>query len=402
MSIGLEPNKTLRIWIKPGNVRVEAEDVEIKMKSEGVMTQGIINVALPHLKNMFRKPEELSKKIEESVGANLKEIIKLLPTSYPLDETILGTNFFVGNLFQNDIVVDKDWCYWEMSSVIIPTIYLIRYLDRVKQEKGKKKQEHPVVQLHPFDPANFDIEKPSVLNMTNNKETKGLDKHIYYCLSEFTLNTLGVSIYDLHLANFSITDWDLIPNYFQRYINMFCKKTPDHILIESQLTSRPMIKINTNGMELEIEGSLVVSAGVMSKSETKIVQKLSGTEVIQRELYHKTSHVLRLHITPRADPDFVVRFTFEKKDIKSQFQSVNFHKPVKSEEPAKNTMLEIVENMIIVEILPRLYTIGEVGIPVAINDGCLFTETKIALKDHALLICGDIRMKEFGKKETIE
>ena len=61
---------------------------------------GIINVALPHIERMWRKPAELSKKIEEGVNENLAQIIRLLPVSYPLRSLVLGTAFHVGNLFQ--------------------------------------------------------------------------------------------------------------------------------------------------------------------------------------------------------------------------------------------------------------------------------------------------------------
>ena len=61
---------------------------------------GIINVALPHIRNMWRRPAELSKKIEETANMNLKDIVRVLPVSYPLQREILGHVFHVGNLFQ--------------------------------------------------------------------------------------------------------------------------------------------------------------------------------------------------------------------------------------------------------------------------------------------------------------
>ena len=71
-------------------------------------------MALPHIRTMWRKPAELSKKIEETANMNLKEVVRLLPVSYPLPRPVLGTSFHVGNLFQVSL---------SLSLLLIPLIY---------------------------------------------------------------------------------------------------------------------------------------------------------------------------------------------------------------------------------------------------------------------------------------
>ena len=53
-----------------------------------------------------------------------------------------------------------------------------------------------------------------------------------------------------------------------------------------------------------------------------------------------------------------------------------------------------------VELLPRVYEIGEVGIPLTINEGCLFETSRIDLVRKALIISGFMRLKEFGKRNS--
>ena len=53
-----------------------------------------------------------------------------------------------------------------------------------------------------------------------------------------------------------------------------------------------------------------------------------------------------------------------------------------------------------VELLPRLYDIGEVGIPLTINEGCLFETTHMEQVPNALIFSGFMRLKEFGKKSV--
>ena len=50
------------------------------------------------------------------------------------------------------------------------------------------------------------------------------------------------------------------------------------------------------------------------------------------------------------------------------------------------------------ELLPRLYEVGEVGIPLTINEGCLFETSRIDFVPHAFIFSGFMRLKEFGKK----
>lgn len=216
---------------------MEAQDVEIKMKSVGVMTQGIINVALPHIRHMWRKPAELSKKIEETANQNLKEIVRLLPVSYPLKREILGHSFHVGNMFQSQFDIAEEYCYWELSSVIIPTAVFAEFLEREEareREREANKPGKPRLQnrrnrggatdasaksvseeLHPFSPANFLFPQPEVPKMTRHPAARGSEDHISYCLSEFTLNTWASSLYDLKLCEASLTDWEKVPGYLQ-------------------------------------------------------------------------------------------------------------------------------------------------------------------------------------------
>ena len=48
-----------------------------------------------------------------------------------------------------------------------------------------------------------------------------------------------------------------------------------------------------------------------------------------------------------------------------------------------------------VELMPRLFEIGEVGIPLTINEGCLFEASDILHLTNALVITGFMRLKEF-------
>ena len=45
--------------------------------------------------------------------------------------------------------------------------------------------------------------------------------------------------------------------------------------------------------------------------------------------------------------------------------------------------------------MPRLFEIGEVGIPLTINEGCLFEASDILYHSNALVITGFMRLKEF-------
>ena len=50
------------------------------------------------------------------------------------------------------------------------------------------------------------------------------------------------------------------------------------------------------------------------------------------------------------------------------------------------------------ELLPLIYEVGEVGIPLTINEGCLFEATEILHDSKALFISGFMRLKEFIKR----
>jgi len=443
MSIKIEgPDNQLKLFIKPGNADVEAEDVEIKMKSQGVMTQGIINVALPSIRSMWRKPAELSRKIEENANNNLKDIVRLLPISYPLQQEVLGTAFHVGNLFQRDFVITDQCCYWELTSVIVPTANLDDYLEkeeaRGKETKGKDKDlkggkslfphvrrkqaasvetsgPTPVEDLppHPFSPANFSIPRYKVTKMTTHPSTKGTENHISYCLSEFTLNTFASSVFDLGLCECLITDWENIPGYLQRYISTLCRKEPSLVRVESKLTERPEVTIETEDMLLTLNGWIIVAADCEANLDNSNGHSTTADEADLDDwsLFHKTEHEVKCRIIPRVDKDFVIKFAFEKIHCSSVFERMvsktsapkRGAKQVK--DSAKSTMLAIVENMIIVELLPRIYEVGEVGIPLTINEGCLFETTEIVQESRALLISGFMRLKEFGKnvnKDTAE
>lgn len=411
------------------------------------MTQGIINVALPHIRKMWRKPAELSKKIEENANLNLKEIIRLLPISYPLQREVLGTAFHVGNMFQSDFEITGEYCYWELTSVIIPTAYLVDYLEKeetrgrelkgkeMELKRGKLRFQHvrrrqnivdatslltdnspPPLPLHPFSPANFDFDQPKVPKMTTHPATINSEDHISYCLSEFTLNTFASSIYDTGLCECLITDWDQIPGYLQRYISAFSRKEPSVVRIESKLSERPNISIGKSGAILKLTGWITVAADIekSEKSRKSVktasagVENTADAEFMDWSLFHKTHHELTCRVIPRIDNDFVIKFAFEKLDCTSVFERmVSNTSGLKSErqsvkQTARSTMLAIVENMIIVELLPRIYEVGEVGIPLAINEGCLFETSDILTEDHALIISGFMRLKEFGKKLSDE
>lgn len=433
MSITIEgPDKQLKLFIRPGNADVEAQDVEIKMKSLGVMTQGIINVALPHIRHMWRKPAELSKKIEETANQNLKEIVRLLPVSYPLKREILGHSFHVGNMFQSQFDIAEEYCYWELSSVIIPTAVFAEFLEREEARERERETNKPgkprlpnrrnrggateasaksvSEELHPFSPANFLFPQPEVPKMTRHPAARGTEDHISYCLSEFTLNTWASSLYDLKLCEASLTDWEKVPGYLQRYIATFCRKEPDTVQIKGKLTARPEVTIEPDGAELRLEGWIVVAAERESMYDIFEPRADSFGDDDEEEyasrwkMFHKTRHELRLRITPRVDKDFVAKFSFEKIDCKSTFEStVSKTSGLKigsksGKDSARKTMLDIVENMIIVELLPRLYEVGEVGIPLTINEGCLFETRSIDFVPHAFIVSGLMRLKDFGKK----
>jgi len=399
MSIQIEgPERQLKMFIRPGNAAVEAEDVDIKMRSQGVMTQGIINVALPHIRTMWRKPAELSKKIEETANMNLKEVVRLLPVSYPLPRPVLGTSFHVGNLFQSDFEIMEEYCYWELSSVIVPTSHYVEYLTREKEKdskgakkKRKKSERKSAGENHPFSPDNFPFPRPEVPNMARLPETKGADNHISYCLSEFTLNTLASSLFDLGLCEALVDDWEKLPSYLQRYISTFCREEVPNVRVEAKLTQLPKVTIGRHGMELGLEGWIVMAGGQASAPSEEAAEE---DESRGWNFFHKTSHELRLRVTPRVDKDFVAKFSFEKISCTSEFEtSVIKRKCAKN--AARCTMLEIVENIIIVELMPRLFEIGEVGIPLTINEGCLFEASDILHLTNALVITGFMRLKEF-------
>jgi len=434
MSIMLEgPDNQLKLFIRPGNADVVAEDVEIKMKSQGVFTQGIINVALPHIQKMWRKPDELGKKIEENANMNLKEIVRLLPISYPLQREVLGTAFHVGNTFQSDFIITEDYCYWELSSVIVPTAYLVDYLEkeeaRGKELKGKEKDlkggrlrfthvrrkpgspEASTSELppHPFSPSNFSFPMPKVPKMTDHPKTKGSENHISYCLSEFTLNTFASSVFDLGLCESLITEWDSLPGYLQRYITTFCRREPSVVRIEAKLIDRPEITIEVENTMLTLNGWITVAADCESNQtsmEGSETQSTSEDEMRDWSLFHRTRHTLRFKMIPRVDKEFVIKFAFEKIDCVSDFeQMASKTSGIKSgtkaiKESAKNTMIAIVENMVIVELLPRIYEVGEVGIPLTINDGCLFETSEILQESKAIIISGFMRLKEFIKRTS--
>ena len=52
------------------------------------------------------------------------------------------------------------------------------------------------------------------------------------------------------------------------------------------------------------------------------------------------------------------------------------------------------------ELLPRIYEVGEVGIPLTINDGCLFETSEILQESKAIIISGFMRLKEFIKRTS--
>jgi len=445
------PDNQLKLFIKPGNADVEAEDVEIRMRSKGVFTQGIINVALPHIRSMWRKPAELSKKIEENANINLVEIVRHLPISYPLQREVLGTAFHVGNLFQSDFDIREEYCYWELSSAIVPTAYYVDYIEkeeaRGKELKGKEKDlkggkmrfqhvrrtpnrqsenspqsaDEPLI--HPFSPSNFQFPQPKVPKMTVHPKTCGSDNHISYCLSEFTLNTFASSAFDLGLCESLITEWEDLPGYLQRYICTFCRKEPSAVHVEAKLLQRPIITMELNDVQLAFTGWITVAAYCELSDESMEDMEMdsiparparpgsasalglsSPEEIMDWTFFHKTRHDLRFRVIPRVDKDFVIKFAFEKIDCTSDFEQLvsktsglrERTQPVK--ESAKSMMISIVENMVIVELLPRIYEVGEVGIPLTINDGCLFEPTEILSESKALIVSGFMRLKEFAKK----
>jgi len=409
MSIKIEgPERQLKMFIRPGNAAVEAEDVDIKMKSQGVMTQGIINVALPHIRTMWRKPEELSKKIEETANMNLKEVVRLLPVSYPLRRPVLGVSFHVGNLFQSDFEITAEYCYWELSSVIVPTSRYVDYLARQKEKemKGaktrfqkKKVEVKSDEENHPFSADNFPFPRPEVPNMARLPATKGVDNHISYCLSEFTLNTFASSLFELGLCEALVEDWEKLPGYLQRYISTLCREEATSVRVEAKLTHQPKVIIGSQGMELGLEGWIVMAGDREPLPDGASAPFKDDAEEAEDEsrgwnFFHKTSHELRLRVTPRVDKDFVAKFSFEKISCTSEFERTVIKRKC-AKNAARCTMLEIVENIIIVELMPRLFEIGEVGIPLTINEGCLFEASDILYHSNALVITGFMRLKEF-------
>jgi len=438
MSIAIEePSKQLKLFIRQGNADVEAEDVKIRMHSKGIMTQGIINLALPHIERMWRKPAELSKKIEEGANQNLSQIIRLLPVSYPLRSMVLGAAFHVGNLFQSQFDIKEDYCYWELSSVIVPTARYLEYLEkeaerqrakekdlkgtRSRFQRNRKKDAEESMPsassalddeppLHPFSPLNFDFPQSGVPRLTRYPPTAGAQDHISYCLSEFTLNTFASSIFDLGLCEAMVEDWHELPGYLQRYIATVCRREPESVRIRGELTTRPELTIDSDNFVLTLNGFILVAADHCP--ELRASSDLSQEDEVESDendpkcwkLYHKTHHQVLLRVIPRVDKDFIAKFAFEKIECSSVFEVVSGlslrKRSTSGKESAKNTMLSIVENMIIVELLPRLYDIGEVGIPLTINEGCLFETTHMEQVPNALVFSGFMRLKEFGKKSA--